>query len=597
MKVMRTKTGKKKTGYVSLMKCMAGIACRKAAGAFLLLRGCTAAAGLIQGAGVWFKQRLFDSAEALMQGGAVQAVCVSGIALGICLIIQLILNAVDVVAETNFVLKLEQEAGALLNKKAANTDPLCYEDNRFLDHIEKAGKGTEAAVSIFFLSIEIVVTITSYFGFMGTYLFRIEPGLFFMLMISFLPYIVGAAVRYRLHKNMENKAAPYRRKSDFYGCCITEREYAKETRLLGGYGYFFHKLTESLKMVKELSWKATRKSELVDIGLRFLSMAGYVGTIVLLFCYLMTGRVGIGVFAAIASSLDGMSDTLERIFNFKLNNIMGSLGMAENYLAFLKLPERKAGVEFPEGKSVEFKDVSFAYPEAADNSIENLNLTIKEKETIAIVGSNGAGKSTFARLLLGIYQPTRGAVLIDGVDTRQLNPVDSSGHFSAVFQKFQKYKMRVRENVILSDSTQDMSEESVKEALLKADLDWQGRSFSEGLDTMLAREFGGTDLSGGQWQRLAIARGLYRKHNLIVLDEPTAAIDPLEETAVYRKFTELSKDKTAVIITHRLGSAKIADRIVVLDHGKIAEIGVHEELMERKGLYYEMYQAQAKWYA
>ena len=111
------------------------------------------------------------------------------------------------------------------------------------------------------------------------------------------------------------------------------------------------------------------------------------------------------------------------------------------------------------------------------------------------------------------------------------------------------------------------------------------------------REFGGTDISGGQWQRLAIARGFYRKHNLIVLDEPTSAIDPLEETRVYEKFAEMSKDKTAVIITHRLGSAKIADRIVVLDAGRIVETGTHEELMERKGHYYKMYQAQAKWYA
>ena len=120
--------------------------------------------------------------------------------------------------------------------------------------------------------------------------------------------------------------------------------------------------------------------------------------------------------------------------------------------------------------------------------------------------------------------------------------------------------------------------------------------FEQGLDTMLSREFGGTDLSGGQWQRLSIARGLYRQHNLIVLDEPTAAIDPLKETEIYQKFAESAKNKTAVIITHRLGSARIADRIVVLDKGRIAEIGTHEELLARQGIYSEMYHEQAKWY-
>ena len=157
--------------------------------------------------------------------------------------------------------------------------------------------------------------------------------------------------------------------------------------------------------------------------------------------------------------------------------------------------------------------------------------------------------------------------------------------------------MTTLDNVILSNTRQEPDLEQAADALERANLEMDSRSFPEGMNTLLAREFGGTDISGGQWQRLAIARGFYRKHNLIVLDEPTSAIDPLEETRVYEKFAEMSRDKTAVVITHRLGSAKIADRIVVLDAGRIVETGTHEELMERKGHYYEMYQAQSKWYA
>ncbi len=179
-----------------------------------------------------------------------------------------------------------------------------------------------------------------------------------------------------------------------------------------------------------------------------------------------------GVFAAVASSLDGMSDTLERLFNFKVGHITRRLGPAENYLAFLHLPECEGSNPFPEAKTVEFRNVGFAYPNATKNAVSGLSLTIRDGGTVAVVGSNGAGKSTFTRLILGIYRPTEGAAL-------------------------------------------------------------------------LSREFGGTDLSGGQWQRLAIARGLYRRHNLIVLDEPTSAMDPLEETRVYERFAELSRDKTA----------------------------------------------------
>lgn len=588
---------KHKTGYFALTKAMLGVAGKKIPLFFLLLVLCEVVTGVVQGSGVWFKQQLFDQARAVAEGETFSRVCVAAVLLCVFLILQLLMNALNTVFENSFQLRLEQAAGEELNRKAARVEPVCYEDNRFLDHIEKAGRGTESAVAVFMLMLSILLSVLSYFGFMGGYLFAVEPMLFLMLLCSFVPYILGAVVRYRVHRTMENQAAPYRRRGEYYGQCITDREYAKETRMLGGYGYFYRKMKENLQIVRSLDWKTTRKSELVDVVLRFFSMTGYVGTVILLFYYLMTGRVGVGVFAAVASSLDGMSDTLERLFNFKINGITRNLGLAENYLAFLNLSERSAECAFPEGRTVEFRDVSFSYPNASRDSVSHLSLSIKENETIAIVGSNGAGKSTFARLLLGIYRPKEGAVLIDGVDTRTVLPGESTGKCSAVFQKFQKYKMNVSDNIFLSNTKVPMDEKMVDQSLRKADLELSERSFPEGRDTMLAREFGGTDLSGGQWQRLAIARGFYRFHNMIVLDEPTSAIDPLEETRVYEKFMEMSRDKTAVVITHRLGSAKIADRIVVLDEGSIVEMGTHSELMDKKGLYFQMYQAQAKWYA
>lgn len=587
----------KRNHYLRLIKLMAKLAFQKIPAVIIGMMFCGSVAAVLQSAGVWFKQQLFDRAQELTEGGSVSKVYLAGLVLGVFLVIQLFFNVLEDVIEENFVFQIRRAAGSLMNEKAARVDTICYEDNRYLDHIERAKRGLAGAADVFVYSWKILVTFACYFGFMGAYLLHYETGLFVMLLISFAPYIAGGVIRYRTQKKMEYKAAPYRRRGEYYGRCITDREYAKETRLLGAFGYFFRQFEENIRMVKELDWNNAKKNEAVEIGLRFISMTGYIGTIVLLFYYLMTGSVGVGVFAAIASSLDGMADKLDVIFRTTVQKMMRELGAAESYLEFLDLPERGEGREYPEGKTVEFSHVSFSYPDAAKESLSDICLKIRENETIAIVGSNGAGKSTFARLLLGIYQPAKGSVLLDGVDTRELNPKNSSGRLSAVFQQFQRYKMSLRENVFLSDSKRPVDERMVEKALEKADLDWKKDTFSDGLDTMLAREFGGTNLSGGQWQRLAIARGFYRRHNLIVLDEPTAAIDPLEETAVYRKFAELSRDKTAVIITHRLGSARIADRILVLDQGKIAEMGTHEELMEQNGLYHEMYTAQAKWYA
>lgn len=588
---------KTKTGYLALVGKLLRLAIKKIPKTFGLMIGCQLTAGVLQGSSVWFKQQLFDRAEQMLDGAAFLPLFIAAVFLCMILIIQLGMNAVNMVVEKSFSLKLGQIAGEVLNQKATKIAPVTYEDNRFLDKIEKAGRGTEAAVEVFQLTFSLILIIVSYFGFMGGYLYAIQPMLMVMLLLSFIPYLIGAIVRYRVHKTMENQAAPFRRRGDYYGSCLTDREYAKETRMLGGYGYFYKKMEENLSMVRKLDWGTTRKSELVDILLRFLSMAGYVGTIVLLFYYLMIGKVGIGVFAAVASSLDGMSDMLERLFNFKVGNITRKLGLAESYLDFLNLPEHIGNHPFPEAKTVEFRNVSFRYPNVLENAISQLNITIGEGETVAIVGENGSGKSTFAKLLLGIYQPVEGKVLLDGIDTRNLSSGNSDGRCSAVFQKFQKYKMTVTDNVILSSAMQNVQKSRIQEILKKAGIELNERDFPQGENTVLSREFGGTDLSGGQWQRLAIARGLYRRHNLIVLDEPTSAIDPLEETRVYKKFTELSKDKTAVIITHRLGSAKIADRILAFDGGRLVEEGTHEELMKKQGYYYEMYQAQAKWYA
>lgn len=588
---------RKKEGYFALIKAVFSVAVKKLPVLFLLAVVSEAVTGVLLGSSVWFKQQLFDKAEAVVNGAAFSQIAIAAVVLCVYLVLQLLISGINSVIDSNFKTKLEQEAGEELNRKAARIDPVCYEDNRFLDHIEKAGRGTEFAVDVFITSLSMMLTIISYFGFMGSYLNSIEPMLMVVMVCTFIPYIFGAVVRYRVNKSRENLAAPYRRRGEYYGQCITVREYVKETRMLGAYGYFFQKMKENLEMVKTLNWKAVKKTNLIDIGLRFLTLFGYVAIIVLLFYYLMSGRVGVGVFAAVVSSLDGMAEKLESLFRWQIGSITRNLGMAENYLAFLNLPERQGDRPFPEGKTVEFQNVSFIYPNATGNSLTDINLSIRENETVAIVGSNGAGKSTFARLLLGIFRPDEGSVLIDGVDTRELLPEESVGKTSAVFQKFQKYKMTTLDNVILSNTRQEPDIKQAKDALEKANLEMDSRSFPEGMNTLLAKEFGGTDISGGQWQRLAIARGFYRKHNLIVLDEPTSAIDPLEETRVYEKFTEMSKDKTAVIITHRLGSAKIADRIVVLDAGRIVETGTHEELMERKGLYYEMYQAQAKWYA
>lgn len=307
----------------------------------------------------------------------------------------------------------------------------------------------------------------------------------------------------------------------------------------------------------------------------------------------MAGEMSVGAFTAVFASLNMMFMIMNEVVSYHLGNMSQHIGKVANLIHLLEREEviQEEGMpDFAQGIITE--DVSFTYPGKKEPAVEQLSLHIKEKETIAIVGANGAGKSTVARLLIGLYQPTQGTVKLGGVNSQHVNPKSLYSQTSAVFQRYQRYQMSLLENVTISHLNTSFCEKSVQEVLDQVAFTHEAVN----LQTMLAPEFGGIDLSGGQWQRLAIARGLYRTNEFIVLDEPTAAIDPIEESNVYNQFKRLAQDKTAVLITHRLGSAKFADRIIVMDKGSICEVGTHDELIAHSGHYAHMWQTQAKWY-
>lgn len=245
----------------------------------------------------------------------------------------------------------------------------------------------------------------------------------------------------------------------------------------------------------------------------------------------------------------------------------------------------------------EFRDVSFRYPQAKEDTIKQLNLTIRSGEKLAVVGLNGAGKTTLVKLLCGLYDPTEGEVLLNGRDIREYNRDDYYALFSAVFQSFSVLETTLAENVAQTDEGIDM--ERVKDCIAKAGLTGRVESFPNGYDTHIGK-WGvfedGVELSGGELQRLMLARALYKNAPVIVLDEPTAALDPLAENDVYQKYFEMTGGKTSVYISHRLASTRFCDRIIYLKKGRIAEIGTHEELIRAQGEYAGIFKVQSKYY-
>jgi ABC-type multidrug transport system fused ATPase/permease subunit len=227
-----------------------------------------------------------------------------------------------------------------------------------------------------------------------------------------------------------------------------------------------------------------------------------------------------------------------------------------------------------------------------------MSLTIKPGDTVVLVGLNGAGKTTLVKLLIRLYDPTEGEIYLDGKDLREYDPKELYNIFGIIFQDFGRYAVSASENIIYGDVSREAEDSAIESAAKSADADDFINKLPRGYNTPLTRMFeeDGIELSGGQWQKLAVSRAFYKNSEILILDEPTASLDALAEQAIFEQFAELSEGKIAIFVSHRLSSAVSADKIVVLKDGKVAELGNHEELMEKRGMYHLLFSTQASNY-
>ena len=540
----------------------------------------------------------FDAAARLADGFLeVKAVLIPFIFLGLAKIIFELADGIDSVLWNIVLQRANTFFERKLHEKAAKIDPVEFENTELLDAIDKTNNGKNNMIfSMGNLVLSVVFFYVPVFVYIGRYLYTLKPALLWILPLIFIPAFLTHFISLKLYDSLEDKSAPIRRENEYYKKCIMDIEYFKETRLLGVFGHFKQLFYDTQKNINQILLKTSIRKNTVQILFNLFTIGGYGIILYILFTAVMEKEISVGAFAAVFYSLGMLYDMMQNFFYYSVGHTVKGFPATKSLFRYYNYPERGGKEKEIVYGDITLRNVSFAYPNAGQNALSNINLTIKKGETVAIVGENGSGKSTICRLITGLYLPTQGEVFIGADKTSDVSVRSLLKKTSALVQNFMKYQMPLSENISISDVEKPYTNSDLEKYCAMADFDEDFKTLPNGYDTILARKFEGIELSGGQWQRVALARGYFKDSELIVLDEPTAAIDPIEETKLYRRFSELCKGKTSIIVTHRLGSVRLADTVIVLRNGELVELGSHEQLIAKKGVYHRMYQEQKRWY-
>ena len=385
-----------------------------------------------------------------------------------------------------------------------------------------------------------------------------------------------------------------------YAGLLTGRESAAEVRLFGLGGWLLDQVAVLRRRLDRerlrLAGRELRQA-IVHSGLNGLA---HILALVFSVGLLVVGRVSIGTAAALFAAIERFQGEYSNLVNLIVGGY-DDLRYLQDYFEFMDGPQldldegRRLPGQLREG--IRLENVSFTYPGGDRPALANLDLTIRPGERVALVGENGAGKTTLIKLLLGLYRPTAGRIVVDGVDLNELALDDWYRRFGTVFQDFVRYQTTVRENIVFGWLEGRDDTRALAATVARSGADEVVAALPDGLDTRLGKEFHtGVDLSVGQWQKLAIARAYFRPADILILDEPASALDAKAEAAVYEHFARMAEANTVLLISHRLGSCRIADRILVLREGALVEQGTHAELIAAGGEYAALYRLQAAWY-
>lgn len=513
-----------------------------------------------------------------------------------------VIAQVRILADHTLNARLSNYIATRVMTKSAELDIQFFEDSSFYDRLQNARRQAE---------FRALALVTGSFGIVQSFISLVS---FVVLLVSFSPLLAlvlfGASIpafvaqgRYsRLFFRLLTRRAPEFRQLRYLEELLTSDKTIKEIRLFGLAPSIMQRYTATFDLYYDEDVRLSTKRSLLSMLWGFVSTVSFYAAYGSVVWQTLAGVITLGQMTFYFALLRQSQTTFQSLFggiNFLLENGMFMTNLLEFFAIepIIRSPLHPVPVPEPLTHGITFHDVSFRYPDRTDWTLRHVNLHINAGETIALVGLNGAGKTTLVKLLTRLYDPTEGRITIDGIDIRDFAIEDLNRHIGVIFQDFVRYQMTLADNIGFGNIDRINDRKRIAHAAHDGGADAIAATLDSGYDSMLGRQFQqGRELSGGQWQKIALSRAFMRDGGILILDEPTSALDAQHEHEVFVGFRELTKGRTAILISHRFSTVRIADRIAVLSNGTISEYGSHAELMANPKDYAQLFELQAQGY-
>ncbi len=488
-----------------------------------------------------------------------------------------------------------------LIEKAALMDLAQFEDPDFYNRLELARRQTTGRVALMsstLMQFQDLITVFS----LITGLIVFEPWLILLLMVAIIPGFLNEAYFSRSSYSLVRSWTAERRELDYLRLIGASDITAKEVKLFGLAGFLKNRFKNLSDKYYEVNKNLAIKRSIWGSVFPLVSDLAYYGAYFLIIVRTVNGILSLGELTFLSGSFNRLRNLLQSIFN-RLSRITEDALYLKDYFDFLdqkpNLSSTSGTLPFPTQikDGFVFENVGFQYPESDNWAVRNIDFKLKAGEKLALVGENGAGKTTLVKLLARLYNPTEGTIYLDGTDIREYDLEGYRYAIGVIFQDYVRYYLTARENIAIGDIDERENMEKIENASAQSLAEHVINKLPKGYEQVLGKRFAeGKDLSGGEWQKVALARAYMKDAQLLILDEPTATLDARAEYEAFQRFAKLTIGKTAVIISHRFSTVRMADRILVLKNGTVLEIGTHEKLMDDAGLYAELFNLQAEGY-